>query len=269
MSRVGKKPVPVPQGVTASVDGQTVKMKGTKGELAFVVPEEVSVVMEDGSVAVQPRDQTKVARSKWGLSRAMIANIATGVSKGFERKLEINGVGYRVHIPTSTFEGLPEKGKDVKLLTYQHVRENDITLFGFASTAERAVFEVMLGVSGVGPKLALAALSAMSPVELRDHVVEGDTSLLTNIPGVGRKTADRLVVELRDRLANLEVLERAAAPLSGGSEARAAARRDALAALEELGFSRAAAERAVRKALRQNAGVQSADQLVRLALREQ
>jgi large subunit ribosomal protein L6 len=111
MSRVGKKPVPVPQGVTASVDGQTVKMKGSKGELSFVVPEEVSVAMQDGAVAVQPREQTKVARSKWGLSRAMIANIATGVSKGFERKLEINGVGYRAAV----------QGKTLKLaLGYSH-----------------------------------------------------------------------------------------------------------------------------------------------------
>ncbi|GGK24815.1 50S ribosomal protein L6 [Salinarimonas ramus] len=111
MSRVGKKPVPVPQGVTASVDGQTVKMKGSKGELSFVVPEEVSVAMEDGAVAVQPRETTKVARSKWGLSRAMIANIATGVSKGFERKLEINGVGYRAAV----------QGKTLKLaLGYSH-----------------------------------------------------------------------------------------------------------------------------------------------------
>jgi large subunit ribosomal protein L6 len=111
MSRVGKKPVPVPSGVAASVDGQTVKMKGSKGELSFVVPEEVSVAMEEGSVAVQPRSQTKVARSKWGLSRAMIANIATGVSKGFERKLEISGVGYRAAV----------QGKTLKLsLGYSH-----------------------------------------------------------------------------------------------------------------------------------------------------
>src|SRR6056297_532721 len=111
MSRVGKKPVPVPQGVTASVAGQTVKMKGSKGELSFVVPEEVTVAMEDGAVAVQPRDQSKDARSKWGLSRAMIANIATGVSTGFQRKLDINGVGYRAAV----------QGKTLKLaLGYSH-----------------------------------------------------------------------------------------------------------------------------------------------------
>ncbi len=95
MSRIGKKPVALPQGVTASVDGQTVTAKGPKGELKFVVNEEVLVKMEDGEIAVQPRDQSKVARSKWGMSRTQIVNIVQGVKDGFEKKLEINGVGYR------------------------------------------------------------------------------------------------------------------------------------------------------------------------------
>ena len=95
MSRIGKKPVPVPQGVTVTVDGQKVSAKGPKGELNFVVNDEVSVAMEDGAVAVQPRNQSKDARSKWGMSRTMIANIFKGVKDGAERKLEINGVGYR------------------------------------------------------------------------------------------------------------------------------------------------------------------------------
>jgi large subunit ribosomal protein L6 len=95
MSRIGKKPVSVPQGVTASVDGQTVTAKGPKGELKFVVNDEVLVKMEDGAISVEPRDQTKAARSKWGMSRTRITNIIGGVKDGFERKLEINGVGYR------------------------------------------------------------------------------------------------------------------------------------------------------------------------------
>jgi large subunit ribosomal protein L6 len=95
MSRIGKKPVSVPSGVTASVDGQTVKAKGPKGELSFVVNEEVLVKMEDGAIKVDPRDESKVARSKWGMSRTMIVNILDGVTKGFEKRLEINGVGYR------------------------------------------------------------------------------------------------------------------------------------------------------------------------------
>lgn len=95
MSRIGKKPVAVPSGVTASVDGQTVRVKGPKGELSFVVNDEVLVKMEDGGIKVDPRDQSKVSRSKWGMSRTMISNILTGVDKGFEKRLEINGVGYR------------------------------------------------------------------------------------------------------------------------------------------------------------------------------
>ena len=95
MSRIGKKPVQVPAGVTATVDGQTVTAKGPKGELKFVVNDEVLVKMEDGAVKLDPRDQSKDARSKWGMSRTQVENIMTGVKDGFERKLEINGVGYR------------------------------------------------------------------------------------------------------------------------------------------------------------------------------
>ncbi|QPC87831.1 50S ribosomal protein L6 [Mesorhizobium sp. NBSH29] len=95
MSRIGKKPVSVPQGVSASVSGQTVSAKGPKGELKFVVNDEVLVKMEGEEIAVQPRDQSKVARSKWGMSRTQIVNILTGVKDGFEKKLEITGVGYR------------------------------------------------------------------------------------------------------------------------------------------------------------------------------
>ena len=98
MSRIGKLPVAIPDGVTANVEGQTVTAKGPKGELQFVVNDEVLVKMEDGAIKVDPRDETKGARSKWGMSRTMIANIMTGVKDGFEKKLEINGVGYRAAI---------------------------------------------------------------------------------------------------------------------------------------------------------------------------
>ena len=95
MSRIGKKPVSLPQGVTATVNGQTVTAKGPKGELKFVVNDKVLVKMEGSEIAVQPRDQTKTARSKWGMSRTQIVNILQGVKDGFEKKLEITGVGYR------------------------------------------------------------------------------------------------------------------------------------------------------------------------------
>ncbi len=98
MSRVGKKPVPVPAGVTAKVDGQNVAVKGAKGELSFLVPDEVSVVMEDNSIKVDPRSQSKRARALWGTSRARIANLVVGVTKGYEKKLEITGVGYKAAV---------------------------------------------------------------------------------------------------------------------------------------------------------------------------
>jgi large subunit ribosomal protein L6 len=117
MSRVGKKPVPVPAGVTASVTGQTVKMKGSKGELQFVVPSLVVVALEDGAITVTPKDQSKAARSLWGTSRAQVANLVEGVSKGFEKKLEITGVGYRAAMA----------GKALKLsLGYSHDIEYQI-----------------------------------------------------------------------------------------------------------------------------------------------
>jgi large subunit ribosomal protein L6 len=111
MSRIGKKPVPVPSGVTANVEGQVVKMKGPKGALQFVVPEDVSVKLEDGNVQVDPRNESKRARSMWGTSRTLVANLVTGVTKGFERKLEITGVGYRAAV----------QGKNLQLaLGYSH-----------------------------------------------------------------------------------------------------------------------------------------------------
>jgi len=111
MSRIGKKPVSVPSGVTASVDGQTVMAKGPKGELRFTVPELIAVSIENGSVKVDPRDESKPARAQWGMSRTMVANIISGVAKGFEKKLEINGVGYKAAVA----------GKVLKLsLGYSH-----------------------------------------------------------------------------------------------------------------------------------------------------
>jgi large subunit ribosomal protein L6 len=98
MSRIGKKAVPVPSGVTVSVEGQTVKMKGPKGALQYVVPDDIVVKMESGAIKVDPRSETKRARSLWGTSRTQVSNLVTGVTKGFESKLEITGVGYRAAV---------------------------------------------------------------------------------------------------------------------------------------------------------------------------
>lgn len=111
MSRVGKRPVPLPKGVSANIDGQAVAVKGPKGELSFTVPEIVKVEEQDGSIVVTPRDDSPKGAAMWGLSRAMLANLVKGVSDGFERKLEINGVGYRAAV----------QGKDLNLaLGFSH-----------------------------------------------------------------------------------------------------------------------------------------------------
>jgi large subunit ribosomal protein L6 len=111
MSRIGKRPVPIPSGIIANVEGQTVKLKGPKGALSTVVPDDVDVRLDDGRIKVDPRNDTKRARSQWGTSRTLIANLIAGVSKGFERRLEINGVGYRAAV----------QGKNLQLaLGYSH-----------------------------------------------------------------------------------------------------------------------------------------------------
>ena len=111
MSRIGKRPVTIPSGVTASVEGQTVKMKGPKGALQYVVPDEIVVKMDKGSIKVDPRTETNRARSMWGTSRTIVANLVAGVTKGFESKLEITGVGYRASV----------QGKNLQIaLGYSH-----------------------------------------------------------------------------------------------------------------------------------------------------
>jgi holliday junction DNA helicase RuvA len=187
--------------------------------------------------------------------------------KPTEALIDVHGVGYAILIPTSTYEVLPEEGKPARLFTHFHVREDAHQLFGFATMAERALFDEMLAVTGIGPRLALAALSAMRPGELRDYIVDGNVGMITKIPGVGRKTAERMVVELKDRLVKLD-LPGAAGVISDPSDIRAEARADALAALEALGLTRATAERNLRLVLRNNPGIQSAQELIRLALRE-
>jgi holliday junction DNA helicase RuvA len=176
--------------------------------------------------------------------------------------IEVGGLGYAIHIPTSSFEKLPAVGQAARLLTHFHVREEAQTLYGFATEGERVLFRTMIGVSGVGPRLALAALSAFPPDTLRTYILDGDAAILTRIPGVGKKTAERLIIELRDRVAELDGLEsdrRTATP-------EAAVRADARAALEALGLSRAEAEKRIRRVLAEQRDPASAEDLIRRAL---
>jgi Holliday junction DNA helicase RuvA len=156
--------------------------------------------------------------------------------------VDVNGVGYDVFVPLSTFYGLGEPGSEVALRIHTHVREDALLLYGFATVLEQDLFERLIGVSGIGPKLALAVLSGIEPLELVRAIERGDVARLTAIPGVGKKTSERIVLELKDRL------PRAQDATGGVPDAAPSApllRDDLLSALMNLGYHRPLAEKAV------------------------
>jgi holliday junction DNA helicase RuvA len=155
--------------------------------------------------------------------------------------VDVGGVGYQVSVPLSTFYALGELRDDVTLLIHTHLREDSISLYGFLTAREKQFFELLLSASGVGPVLALKILSGMSVEELVPAIRSGDLAHLTRIPGVGRKTAERIVVELRDRLAAMETPEPERGGAAGGTQLEA----DVISALLNLGYERRNAERAV------------------------
>ena len=156
--------------------------------------------------------------------------------------VDVSGVGYDVLVPLSTFYTLGEPGADVALRIHTHVREDALTLYGFATTLEQELFERLIGVSGIGPKLALSVLSGIEPLELVRAIERGDLARLTAIPGVGKKTSERLVLELKDRLPRAQ-LAAAVGGLTAPEEP--VLRDDVLSALLNLGYHRPLAERAV------------------------
>jgi Holliday junction DNA helicase RuvA len=151
--------------------------------------------------------------------------------------INVGGVGFQVYMPTSTLSTLGAVGKEVKLYTHLHLREDNATLYGFASTEELELFQTLINVSGLGPKLALAMLSAMSVEKLITAIVTSNAALLTVIPGIGKKVASRLILELKDKIAAGWVTTPAAE--------LAAENTDVLAALTSLGYSASEATRAV------------------------
>lgn len=159
--------------------------------------------------------------------------------------VDVGGVGYRVLIPVSTFYRLPGEGDTVSLLVHTHVREDTLSLFGFATAHEQTLFARLIEVAGVGPKLAVNILSGIEAPELTHALRAGDLARLTRVPGVGRKTAERLIVELKDKMPAAEAASEAA-PAPGG----AGAKEDLLSALVNLGYSRGEAEKGVDRALR-------------------
>ncbi len=160
--------------------------------------------------------------------------------------VEAAGVGYEVVIPISTYTVLPDTGASVSLRIYTHVREDALTLFGFATSEEKAVFERLISVSGIGPKLAVTVLSGLATAELITAIRTGDVPRLVRIPGVGKKTAERMVLELKDKLAGVETSVGSDGAVTAGP-VLSILERDVLSALQNLGCSRPAAEEAVRK----------------------
>jgi holliday junction DNA helicase RuvA len=160
--------------------------------------------------------------------------------------LEAAGVGYDVQIPISTYTSLPAEGAAVALRIYTHVREDALLLFGFATAEEKLVFERLISVSGIGPKLAVTVLSGLPTADLVTAIRTGDVQRLVRIPGVGKKTAERMVLELKDKLAGVEV-GIPATPTSAAADTWTPLERDVLSALQNLGCSRPAAEEAIRK----------------------
>ena len=174
--------------------------------------------------------------------------------------VDVGGVGYLVQVPLSTYAALGELHTEVTLLIHTHVREDALTLYGFLSSREKHFFEMLLSASGVGPSLALKILSGMSVEELVPAIRGGDLARLTKIPGVGRKTAERIVVELKDKLDAVTVeVERPVASSPAGIEA------DVVSALVNLGYEARAAEGAVTEARREN-GAGNFEKLLRASL---
>ncbi|MBA7469849.1 Holliday junction ATP-dependent DNA helicase RuvA [subsurface metagenome] len=171
--------------------------------------------------------------------------------------VEVGGVGYEINIPLSSFDLLPPEGKEIKINTYLHWRENGLTLYGFVTQEERDFFGLLISISKIGPKSALRIVSRISPSEFKRAIKKGDLTTLTHVPGIGGKTAQRLILELKERVEEEEIVEPGKENIT----------KDTLSALISLGYTRKEAEKAVKEALRSTEeGVDLAG-LIREALR--
>jgi Holliday junction DNA helicase RuvA len=169
--------------------------------------------------------------------------------------VDVNGVGYDIQIPVSTFSRLGDSGAEVKLYIYTHVREDTLALYGFLASKDKILFERLISVSGIGPRLAITLLSGMDTEELSTALRRGEVQRLIRVPGVGRKTAERLILELRDKLGPVDAATRAPAGID----------EEVISALLNLGCARPAAEAAVDKA-RKNGAPEDFEPLFRAAL---
>jgi holliday junction DNA helicase RuvA len=180
-----------------------------------------------------------------------------------EVTIDVNGVGYQVSVPLPTSEALEGVRGEAVLLTHLHVREDALQLYGFATEAERETFRLLLSVNGIGPKVALGILSGIRVAELRSAIAHGNATLLSSAPGVGKKTAERLIMELRGKIADAEPAPHLVPSSSGQLKVRS----EAIVALMSLGHNRGTAEKAVRSAVAEAPGSEfSLEELVRKAL---
>jgi len=174
--------------------------------------------------------------------------------------LGVNGVGYLVRVPLSTYERLAEVGEKVRVLTYLHLRQDAVQLYGFFTQKERSLFESLIGISGIGPKLAQGILSGIGVDDFQGYVARGDVDSLVAIPGVGKKTAQRLVVELKEKFGGEQWREKPTGERGKPEE-------EAILALLSLGYKRGQAKRALEKVLTKTRGPLSVEKLIREALR--
>lgn len=177
--------------------------------------------------------------------------------------LDVNGVGYQVFISLTTYDQLPAGGSQCRIFTYLHLREDVMVLFGFANVEERRMFERLINVNGVGPKLALNVLSGLTLTELALALAEGDVKRISSVHGIGKKTAERLIIELRDKINPVEAM---AARGGAGDEKRNAMLRDSILALGSLGFPQEQARKMVQSALDAEPKIEDTEALLRKAL---
>jgi Holliday junction DNA helicase RuvA len=181
-----------------------------------------------------------------------------------EAVVDVGGVGYGVQIPLSTFETLGPAGSAATLHTYLHVRDDALVLYGFATEEERDTFRLLISVNGIGPKMAQGILSGIGVSDLRECIARGNVAVLTSVPGVGKKTGERLVMELREKIGRIGQEVRLPA---GAGDDQGRMRSEALLALTSLGYSRQAAEKAIRAALQDGGPNPTLEGLIKSSLR--
>jgi holliday junction DNA helicase RuvA len=198
-----------------------------------------------------------IASLRGALLRKDAASAGSGVAV-----IEVGGVGYRAHVSTGTIAALPEPGAEVFLHTVTVVREDSFSLFGFSDAEELALFNLLVLVKGIGPRLALTALSGMRPRELAGAIAAGDASRVATVPGIGRKTAERVILELRDKVSALTVLHESSPFTLSREEAE-----DLVSALANMGFRPSEAKAALRQVMEKRESPPPLDTLIRECLK--